>query len=91
MTIFSDKKLPQKIERSEARSNAVFVESHAKLFPSSGAQWIEVAAKTWKYAERSNPCSHLKSLPMNFSKISPETVKRDWSFAKTWLLRELVK
>jgi RNA polymerase sigma factor (TIGR02999 family) len=22
-------------------------------------------------------------------KISPETVKRDWSFAKTWLLREL--
>lgn len=23
--------------------------------------------------------------------ISPETVKRDWSFAKTWLLRELVK
>jgi RNA polymerase sigma factor (TIGR02999 family) len=24
-------------------------------------------------------------------KISPETVKRDWSFAKTWLLRELAK
>ena len=22
-------------------------------------------------------------------KISPETVKRDWQFAKTWLLREL--
>lgn len=22
-------------------------------------------------------------------KVSPETVKRDWSFAKTWLLREL--
>lgn len=24
-------------------------------------------------------------------KISPETVKRDWSFSKTWLLRELSK
>jgi RNA polymerase sigma factor (sigma-70 family) len=24
-------------------------------------------------------------------KISPETVKRDWSFAQTWLLRELEK
>jgi RNA polymerase sigma factor (TIGR02999 family) len=24
-------------------------------------------------------------------KISPETVKRDWSFAQTWLLRELGK
>jgi hypothetical protein len=22
-------------------------------------------------------------------KVSPETVKRDWSFAQTWLLREL--
>ena len=24
-------------------------------------------------------------------KISPETVKRDWSFARTWLLRELTR
>lgn len=24
-------------------------------------------------------------------KVSPETVKRDWSFAQTWLLRELKK
>ena len=24
-------------------------------------------------------------------KVSPETVKRDWSFAQTWLLRELEK
>jgi len=24
-------------------------------------------------------------------KVSPETVKRDWSFAQTWLLRELQK
>lgn len=43
MMIFSDKTLSQKIERTEARSNADFVESRAKLFPESGADWIEVA------------------------------------------------
>ncbi len=41
--IFSDKNLAQKIERTEARSNAAFVETRAKMFPESGAQWIEVA------------------------------------------------
>ena len=43
MKIFSDKTLSQKIERTEARSNADFVESRAKLFPESGADWIEIA------------------------------------------------
>lgn len=41
--IFSDKKLSQKIERTEARSTAAFVESRAELFPEIGAEWIEVA------------------------------------------------
>ena len=43
MKIFSDKTLSQKIERTEASSNAGFVESRAKLFPESGAEWIEIA------------------------------------------------
>ena len=43
MKIFADKALSQKIERAEGLSNADFVESHAKLFPASGAEWIEVA------------------------------------------------
>lgn len=43
MTIFSDKKFSQKIERANARSNADFVEAHAKLFPTSGAEWMEIA------------------------------------------------
>jgi len=29
--------------------------------------------------------------PVCGMKVSPETVKRDWSFAQTWLLRELKK
>ncbi len=43
MKIFSDKTLSQKLERTEARSTADFVGSHSKLFPESGAEWIEVA------------------------------------------------
>jgi len=41
--IFSDKNLSQKLERTEARSNASFVEARAKLSPETGAEWIEVA------------------------------------------------
>lgn len=41
--IFSDRNLSQKLERTEARSNADFVETRQRLDPSSGAKWIEVA------------------------------------------------
>lgn len=41
--IFSDKQLSQKLERTEARSNADFVETRARLDPESGAEWMEVA------------------------------------------------
>jgi hypothetical protein len=40
--VFSDRNLSQKIERTEARSNADFVETRAKLFPESGAEWMEI-------------------------------------------------
>ena len=41
--IFSDKTLSQKLEITEARANADFVEARAVLFPDIGAKWIEVA------------------------------------------------
>lgn len=41
--IFSDRTLSQKLERTEARSNADFVETRARLEPDSEAEWIEVA------------------------------------------------
>ena len=41
--IYSDRTLAQKLERTEARSNASFVETRAKYFPESGATWIEIA------------------------------------------------
>jgi GNAT superfamily N-acetyltransferase len=40
---FSDLTLSRRLERLEGRSNADFVEARAKIFPDSGAQWIEVA------------------------------------------------
>ncbi|HZG51440.1 MAG TPA: hypothetical protein VEZ40_04825 [Pyrinomonadaceae bacterium] len=41
--IFSDQDLARRLERTEAHINAEFVETRARLFPESGAQWIEVA------------------------------------------------
>ncbi len=41
--IFSDKELSQKLERTEARANAAFVETRRRMFPESGAEWIDVA------------------------------------------------
>lgn len=40
--IFVDKHLSQRLERTEARVNADFVETRARLQPESGAAWIEV-------------------------------------------------
>lgn len=40
--IFSDLSLSQRLERTEAVSNAHFVEARAKAFPDSGAEWLDV-------------------------------------------------
>lgn len=42
MTIFSDKSFSRKLERAEAVMNANFVETRARIFPASGAEWIDV-------------------------------------------------
>lgn len=41
--ICADLALSQKLERTEARANAAFVEARARQEPQSGATWIEVA------------------------------------------------
>jgi GNAT superfamily N-acetyltransferase len=40
---FSDTALARRLERAEAQGNADFVEARARIFPESGARWIEVA------------------------------------------------
>lgn len=41
--IFSDLSLSRRLERAEARGNAEFVEARARVFPASGACWMEAA------------------------------------------------
>lgn len=41
--LFADQELAKKIERTEARSNASFVEARARMFPASNAEWTEIA------------------------------------------------
>lgn len=62
MIIFSDRELSKRIERSEARFNAAFVESRAKLFPQSGAQWIEVAGAYALFDGPQSPCTQTFAL-----------------------------
>ncbi|HEY0005751.1 MAG TPA: GNAT family N-acetyltransferase [Pyrinomonadaceae bacterium] len=53
--IFSDLNLSRRLERVEARSNAEFVEARARLFPESGAEWVEVAGAYAMYDGPSSP------------------------------------
>ncbi len=62
MIIFSDRELSKRIERAEARFNAAFVESRAKLFPQSGAQWIEVAGAYALFDGSQSPCTQTFAL-----------------------------
>src|SRR5678815_3921818 len=55
--IYSDKSLSQKLERAEARANADFVETRAKLDPSVGAAWIEVAGTYAMFDGAESPCT----------------------------------
>jgi Acetyltransferase (GNAT) family len=55
--IFSDTTLSQKLERTEALANAGFVESRARLFPESGAEWIEVAGAYAMFDGVESPCT----------------------------------
>ncbi|HEV2880264.1 MAG TPA: hypothetical protein VGX24_03065 [Pyrinomonadaceae bacterium] len=41
--IFADLNLARRLERAEAHTSTEFIETRARLFPASGAQWIEVA------------------------------------------------
>lgn len=55
--IYSDRILSQKLERAEARSNAAFVEARARLFPESGATWIEVGGAYAMFDGVESPCT----------------------------------
>jgi hypothetical protein len=57
LPLFSDLALARRLERAEACSNAGFVETRARLFPESGARWIEVAGAYAMYDGVRSPCT----------------------------------
>ena len=59
-----DHALSCRLERAEANANARFVEARARLFPDSGAEWIEVAGTYAMYDGPRSPCTQTFGLGM---------------------------
>ena len=79
--IYSDKELSQKLERTEARSNADFVETRARIEPESGAKWIEVGGAYAMFDGVESPLTQSFGLGM-FEDATEEHLDRLESFFK---------
>src|SRR5436190_15367116 len=69
--IYSDRILSQKLERVEARSNAAFVETRARLFPDSGAAWTEIGGAYAMFDGVESPCTQTFGLGL-FDQITED-------------------
>ena len=79
--IFSDKNLSQKLERTEARANADFVETRARLNPEYGAEWIEVAGTYAMFDGVESPLTQTFGLGM-FEETTPAHLDEIETFFK---------
>ncbi|MGB7070074.1 MAG: hypothetical protein WBD22_11320 [Pyrinomonadaceae bacterium] len=73
--IFSDKSLSQKLERAEARANADFVETRARLDPESGAEWIDVGGTYAMFDGVESPCTQTFGLGL-FEEVTDVVIER---------------
>ena len=73
--IYSDRELSKKLERAEARANADFVETRARLQPESGACWIDVAGAYAMFDGVESPCTQTFGLGL-FDEIGGEYFDR---------------
>jgi GNAT superfamily N-acetyltransferase len=62
---FADLALSRRLERAEGLSNARFVESRARVFPSSGACWIEVAGALAMFDGPASPATQTFALGLS--------------------------
>jgi len=62
--IHADRELAQRLERAEARANADFIETRARLRPDSGACWIEVGGAYAMFDGVDSPCTQTFGLGM---------------------------
>lgn len=72
---FADLDLARRLERAEARGNAEFVETRARLYPESGAGWIEVAGAYAMYDGPLSPATQTFGLGM-FQAVSAAEIER---------------
>lgn len=73
--IFSDKNLAQKLERTEASSNAAFVEARARIFPASRAEWTEIAGVYAMFDGAESPLTQTFGLGV-FDPVTEAEIKR---------------
>ncbi|MGH7596408.1 MAG: GNAT family N-acetyltransferase [bacterium] len=78
---FSDLELSKRLERAEAHSNAKFVEARARIYPKSGAQWIEVAGAYAMYDGVSSPITQAFGLGL-FETVTSAELEKIESFFK---------
>lgn len=72
---FSDLSLSRRLERAEGRSNAEFVEARARLFPESGAEWIEVAGAYAMFDGIGSPLTQTFGLGV-FDPVTPAEMEK---------------
>jgi len=77
--LFSDKELSIRLERAEARFNASFVESRARLFPETGAAWIDAGGVYAMYDGPESPCTQTFGLGL-FSEATDEVLDQIETF-----------
>jgi hypothetical protein len=79
--LFSDRNLSQKLERTEGKSNASFVETRAKLFPESGAEWTEIGGAYAMFDGLESPLTQTFGLGV-FDEITNEHLDEIEAFFK---------
>ena len=62
---FADLDLARRLERTEARGNAGFIEARANAFPDLGAKWIEVAGTSAMFDGPGSPVTQTFGLGMS--------------------------
>jgi len=62
---FADLELARRLEQTEARGNAQFVEARARAFPNVGAKWIEVAGAYAMFDSPGSPVTQTFGLGMS--------------------------
>ncbi len=80
--IYSDRSLSQKLERAEARANAAFVESRARIDAEFGATWIEVGGAYAMFDGVESPCTQTFGLGL-FDEITDAEMDEIETFFKT--------